>query len=47
MSLAIFEFSNELRAKAKYAEKQPKSWEEVKNTWWAFLNEYDVNPYSE
>jgi hypothetical protein len=47
MSLVIWEFTNELRAKAKYSEKGPESWDEVKDLWWARLKEYDVDPYTE
>ena len=47
MRLVICEFTNAIRAKAKYQEKQPKSWEEVKDMWWAILNDYDIDPYNE
>jgi hypothetical protein len=47
MSAAIYEFSNILRAKAKYQEKRLQSWDEVKDMWWNVLNDYNLDPYSE
>ena len=47
MASILYEFSNLIREKAKYAEKQPESWDEVKSMWWEVLNDYKVDPYED
>lgn len=47
LSLIIYEFTNDLRMKAKHEEKPPADWQEVKDLWWSYLADYSHDPYED
>lgn len=47
MASVIWEFTNTLRSKTKYAEQGPKDWDEIATLWWDTLKDYSIDPYGE
>lgn len=45
MASLIYEFTNDIRGKAKHGITKPKDWDEVKSLWWEFLQDYKIDPY--
>ncbi len=49
LSLIIWEFTQLLREKTKYAQSDAESlrWDPVKEEWWKLLGEYNYDPHEE